>query len=204
VPRASAYDARRRVAPAAAASVSMEEADETLVVRVGRGDRDACRALVERHLARIVAFASRTLGNRSDAEDVAQEVFLRLWTNARRWRTGEGKLTTWLHRVAMNLCLDRLARRREAPLDAAAEPVDPRPDATVLLEREAVGRRVGEELAALPAQQRIAITLCHHQGLRNAEAADVMGVSVEALESLLARGRRTLRARLGGVAAEVL
>jgi len=182
----------------------MEEADETLMVRVGQGDHEACRTLVERHLGRIVAFAARTLGSRAEAEDVAQEVFLRLWTNARRWRTGEGRRTTWLHRVAMNLCLDRLARRREAPLDVAPEPIDPRPGAPLLLQREAVGHRIAAELAALPPQQRIAITLCHYQDLRNIEAADVMGISVEALESLLARGRRTLRARLSAVAAEIL
>ena len=190
--------------PAAAPWEPMEEADEALMVRVGHGDHEACRTLVERHLGRIVAFAARTLGSRSEAEDVAQEVFLRLWTSARRWRTGEGRLTTWLHRVAMNLCLDRIARRREAPLEAAVEPVDPRPGAPLLLERQALGRRVDEELAALPAQQRIAITLCHYQDLRNIEAADVMGISVEALESLLARGRRTLRARLRAVAAEIM
>ncbi len=182
----------------------MEEADETLVLRVGRGDRDACRVLVERHLGRIVAFAARMLGSRPDGEEVAQDVFLRLWTNARRWRAGEAHLTTWLHRVAMNLCLDRLARRRETPLDGVPEPVDPNPGAATLLEQRDVGRRVERELAGLPPQQRAAITLCHYQGLRNIEAAEVLDVSVEALESLLARGRRTLRTRLRAVAAELL
>ena len=177
----------------------MEEADETLMRRVARGDQEACRALVERHLGRIVAFAARTLGNATDAEDVAQEVFLRLWTNARRWEP-RARLGTWLHRIALNLCLDRIARRREAPLDAAPEPVDPAPSVVTLLERAALGQRVNAELAALPPQQRIAIVLCHYQGLRNIEAAEVMDVSVEALESLLARGRRTLRAKLRGEA----
>src|SRR5439155_21349026 len=125
----------------------------------------------------------------------AQEVFLRLWTTARRWQP-RARLATWLHRIALNLCLDRLARRRDLPLESAPEPVDPRPSGVVVLERRAVGERVNQELAALPPQQRIAITLCHYQGLRNIEAAEVMDVSVEALESLLARGRRTLRARL--------
>ena len=174
----------------------MEESDETLMRRVGDGDPEACRALVERYLGRIVAFAARTLGNPADAEDVAQETFVRLWSGARRWRPGEARLPTWLHRVALNLCLDRLRRRREAPLDSVPEPVDPSPPTIVLLERQAIGLRVNRELAALPPQQRIAITLCHYQGLGNIEAADVMSVSVEALESLLARGRRTLRARL--------
>jgi len=173
----------------------MEECDDTLVRRIADGDQEACRALVERHLGRIVAFAGRTLGNTADAEDVAQEVFLGLWKTARRWQP-RGRLTTWLHRVALNLCLDRIARRREVPLDAAPEPVDPTPSGVVLLERRAVGQRVNMELAALPPQQRVAIALCHYQGLGNMEAAEMMGLSVEALESLLARGRRTLRARL--------
>ena len=164
--------------------------------RVGQGDREACRALVERHLGRIVAFAARTLGNRADAEDVAQDTFVRAWRNARRWQPGRARLTTWLHRIALNLCLDRLARRRDAPLDGIPEPVDPAPSAVALLERRTLGERVSRELAALPPQQRVAITLCHYQGLGNIEAAEVLGVSVEALESLLARGRRTLRARL--------
>jgi RNA polymerase sigma-70 factor (ECF subfamily) len=181
----------------------MEESDETLMLRVGRGDHEACRVLVERHLARIVRFAARTLGSRAEGEDVAQEVFLRLWSSARRWRV-QARLTTWLHRVAMNLCLDRFARRRETPLDDAPDPADPAPAASVLLERRELGLRVERELAALPAQQRIAITLCHYQGLRNIEAAEVMDVSVEALESLLARGRRTLRARLRPAAGELL
>jgi RNA polymerase sigma-70 factor (ECF subfamily) len=174
----------------------MEDSDDDLLRRVGEGDEDACRALVERHLGRVVAFATRTLGNRADAEDVAQDTFVRLWRGARRWRPGAARLTTWLHRVALNLCLDRLARRRETPLDGVPEPIDPTPPVAVLLERRALGARVNEELAALPPQQRAAIALCHYQGLGNVEAADVLGVSVEAVESLLARARRTLRARL--------
>src|SRR5215470_9026621 len=118
----------------------MEESDESLMRRIADGDQEACRALVERHLGRVVAFAARTLGDAADAEDVAQEVFLRLWTSARRWEP-RARLSTWLHRVALNLSLDRIARRREVPLDAAPEPVDPMPSGVILLERRAVGQR---------------------------------------------------------------
>ena len=174
------------------------------MLRVGAGDRDACSQLVDRHLGRIVAFAGRTLGDRTEAEDVAQEVFVRLWTRASDWRSGRGQLTTWLHRVAFNLCLDRLGRRRERPIDEATEPIDPNPSVTALLQQGDIGRCVNEELAVLPDQQKIAITLCHYQGLRNLEAAEVMGISVEALESLLARGRRTLRSRLRHLVPDLL
>jgi RNA polymerase sigma-70 factor (ECF subfamily) len=182
----------------------VNESDETLMLRVGTGDHAACRELVERYLGRIVSFAGRVLGDRVLAEDVAQEVFLRLWSHAQRWRPSGARLTTWLHRIALNLCLDWLARRREAPLDEADEPVDRTPHATVLLQGQNRSQQVGQALAELPDKQRIALTLCYYQGLRNNEAAEMMEISVEALESLLARGRRTLKSRLQDVAPDLL
>lgn len=184
--------------------VLVNESDETLMLRVGTGDHAACRELVERYLGRIVSFAGRVLGDRVLAEDVAQEVFLRLWSHAQRWRPSGARLTTWLHRIALNLCLDWLARRREAPLDEADEPVDRTPHATVLLQGQNRSQQVGQALAELPDKQRIALTLCYYQGLRNNEAAEMMEISVEALESLLARGRRTLKSRLQDVAPDLL
>jgi len=174
------------------------------MLRVGRGDGEACRLLVERHLGRVVAFASRVLGSPSEAEDVAQDVFARVWTSAASWRPGSARLTTWLHRVALNLCLDRLARRREAPLETAPEPADPRPTPAGRLEEAEVTRVVHREIAALPERQRTALALCHYQGMRNDEAAEIMDITVEALESLLARARRTLRERLRPVASDLL
>ncbi len=172
--------------------------------RVGRGDGEACRILVEPHLVRVVALAAHVLGSATEAEDVAQEVFARVWTSAASWRPGAARFTTWLHRVALNLCLDRLARRRDAPLDDAPEPVDPRPTPADRLEEAEVTRVVAREVAALPERQRIALALCHWHGLRNDEAAEIMQITVEALESLLARARRTLRERLRPVGPELL
>ena len=172
--------------------------------RAGRGDRAACQLLVERHLGRVVAFAQRTLGRAGDAEDVAQDVFLRVWTAAPRWQAGRARFTTWLYRVAMNVCLDRIAKKREVIMDEVPEVIDPTPDASDRMHAGQVARHVGAALASLPASQRIAVTLCHYQGLRNIEAAEVMEVSVEALESLLARGRRAMRAQLMPVAPALL
>jgi RNA polymerase sigma-70 factor (ECF subfamily) len=186
------------------AEVRVNEPDETLMLRVGTGDHAACHELVERHLGRIVSFAGRILGDRGMAEDVAQEVFLRLWSHAQRWRPTGARLTTWLHRVALNLCLDWLARRRETPLDETDEPVDRAPHAIALLQGQDLSQQVSQALAELPDKQRIALTLCYYQGLRNIEAAETMEISVEALESLLARGRRTLKARLRDVAPDLL
>jgi len=179
-------------------------ADEELMLRVARGDRDACGLLVERHLRRVVAFAARVLASPSEAEDVAQEAFARVWTGAASWRPGVARFTTWLHRVVLNLCLDRLARRREAPLDDAPEPADPAPTPAGQLEEADVTRVVTREIECLPERQRTALALCHYQGLRNDEAAEIMGITVEAVESLLARARRTLRERLRPLAADLL
>ena len=175
--------------------------DEDLVIRVGRGEPAAVRALVARKLPRLLALGRRLLGDQIEAEDVAQEVFLRTWKQAEAWRPGEARFDTWMHRVALNLCYDRMRRRREQPTAEPPEQIDPGPPPDRGLHANDTGRQVAAAVAALPERQREAITLCHYQELGNIEAAALMGVSVEALESLLSRARRALRAALAEVAA---
>jgi len=182
----------------------MGESDDDLVARVARADHDACRQLVERHLRRVVVFSTRVLGSPHEAEDVAQDVFTRVWTHAGSWNPGGARFTTWLFRVALNLCRDRLGRRREVPLDDAIDPPDPGPTPAERFEEADVRRLVTRAVDTLPERQRTALALCHYQGLSNVEAAEVMDLSVEALESLLARARRTLRERLRPLAPELL
>jgi RNA polymerase sigma-70 factor (ECF subfamily) len=178
--------------------------DDDLVAAVARGDEPACRLLMERHLPRMLALARRMLGNQADAEDVAQEVFLRVWTHAERWQPGRAQFGTWLHRVATNLCLDRLRKRRPENIDDIPEPVsgDPRPDEN--LENRELAERVEAALQQLPERQRMAVVLSHYQGLSNIEAADILEISVEAVESLLGRARRQLRVTLATEKDEVL
>src|SRR5262249_27149424 len=149
-------------------------------------------------------FAARTLGERAAADDIAQEVFARVWTHARSWRPTGARLTTWLHRIAYNLCLDTIAKRHEQTSETAVEAVDASPDMVARLAVRDIQIHVNAALAALPENQRVAITLCHYQGLRNSEAAAILDVSVEALESLLARARRTLRDHLRAIAPALL
>lgn len=170
--------------------------DQELVARVGRGDPAAVQALVARKLPRMLQLAQRMLGDAAEAEDVAQEVFVRAWKQAPIWVPGAARFDTWLHRVALNLCYDRLRRRRERPTAEPPEQPDtgPAPDRGLLARDTQL--RVTAALSALPERQREAVVLCHYQDLGNIEAAALMGVSVEALESLLSRGRRALRAML--------
>jgi len=179
---------------------SIVDPDEELVRRVGPGDPAAIQAMVARKLPRMLALAQRMLGDPVEAEDVAQEAMLRAWKQAPRWRPGKAKFDTWLHRVGLNLCYDRLRRRREVPTESPPDRPDdgPAPDRGLLAAE--LGVRVDAALRRLPERQREAIVLCHYQELSNIEAADLMTISVEALESLLSRGRRALRQALADMA----
>ncbi|MEO0668467.1 MAG: RNA polymerase sigma factor [Pseudomonadota bacterium] len=181
-----------------------DEPDEAaLLARYARGDAAAARALTLRLTPRAYAQAMRLLGDRAEAEDVAQDAMMRLWKIAPDWRAGEAKVTTWLYRVVANLCTDRLRRRPRGPvaLDEVAEPADPAPGAEEHLQAEARRSALAAALAGLPERQRLAVMLRHFDGATNPEIAERLGVSVEAVESLTARGKRALAAALKGQAA---
>ena len=173
------------------------ETDPALMARVGRGDAGAFRALVDRHLTRVHRLSARMLGNVDEAEEVAQDAFLRLWVHAPRWRANaDGGALPWLRRVATNVCLDRLRRRR---FTAEAEPAD-RPDpaalAPAVIDAARVGRAVERALSSVPDRQRAALVLTYYEELSNADAARAMELHVKAFESLLLRARATLRTAL--------
>jgi len=177
---------------------SEEASDETLVARVAEGDRAAYAGLVLRHTDRFLALAERLLGTRGEAEDVLQDAFSRLWTHADRFDPEVARFTTWFYRVVANACTDRLRRRgRSQPLPEHWDSVDPGPRADEKLAENQRARRVRDALDELPERQKVAVTLCYFEGLTNVEAAEVLSISVKALESLLVRARRGLRAELG-------
>ena len=172
--------------------------DEELLSAFAGGDRGAARVLTQRLTPRVFSYAMRNLGHRAEAEDVAQEAMLRLWRIAPKWRSGEAKVTTWLYRVVANLCTDRLRARRGVGLDTIDEPVDPAPSVLSRLSEADRQAALQQALAQLPQRQREAVVLRHIEGLSNPEIAAIIDISVEAVESLTARGKRTLARLLSG------
>lgn len=180
---------------------SMRDVDTALMQRVARGDHAAFRLLTDKYLRHAVTMAYRVLFDRTEAEDVAQEAFLRVWQHAGRWRPdGGASFRTWLNRVVINLSIDRRRKPRMAVLDDQPEPID-EDGATPYEARLAqeTGDRVAAALQKLPERQRAAILLCFWEGEGNIAAAEALGVSIGALESLLVRAKRALRDDLGPV-----
>lgn len=173
-----------------------QQSDTGLLRRYSAGDPLATRLLTERHVPRVHALARRMLGDDGEAEDVTQEAMLRLWRQAPSWQADGAQLSTWLYRVTANLCIDRLRKRRETSAEDLAEPADPAPAALDLISDRERAAALQQGLAALPARQRLAIVLRHLEERPNAEIAAVLDTSIEAVESLLARGRRNLAAHL--------
>jgi RNA polymerase sigma-70 factor (ECF subfamily) len=173
-----------------------EADDDELMALVQRRDQAAFGRLISRHLTSVHRYLRRLTGSASDADELSQETFLRLWQRAGSYRPGTVKLTTWLHRIAHNLAIDELRRRRpetrevdEPVADESAGPED-------LAASSETGRHLHAAISALPANQRSALLLCQVQGFSNRDAAAILGITVRGLESLVARARRTLRAVL--------
>lgn len=175
--------------------------DDALLALYAGGDRAAPRLMTDRFLPHTYRLALRFLGDRTEAEDVAQEAMVRLFRMAPGWQPGQAKVTTWLYRVTANLCTDRLRRRPAVNIDEVPEMSDGAPSAEERLTDGARLTALDLALARLPERQRVAVVLRHIEGLANPEIAAVLEVGVEAVESLIARGKRALKEELGGMRA---
>jgi RNA polymerase sigma-70 factor (ECF subfamily) len=178
--------------------------DVALMARIGAGDHAAFRALVERHQDAVVGTVAKMLGNPSDAEDIAQQAFLRVWRHAARYRP-DAKFTTYLFTITRNLVFNesrRRSRRKEVSSDEREEnshlqvaaDESAQPDSEVL--RAELQQAVDAAIAALPEAQRLAVVLRRYEQMPYEEIAEVLKLSLPAVKSLLFRARTSLRSAL--------
>jgi RNA polymerase sigma-70 factor (ECF subfamily) len=174
---------------------------DALLVAFANGDRTAGQAIVAHLGPRLFGYAARVLGDRTEAEDVVQDALMRLWKIAPDWRQGDAKVSTWAYRVTVNLCTDRLRRRAtrgQVELDSVAEPEADQLSVVERMTERDRAEALERALETLPDRQRQAVVLRNLEELSNPEIAEIMDISVEAVESLTARGKRALKAALIG------
>jgi RNA polymerase sigma-70 factor, ECF subfamily len=167
--------------------------DEALMTQIAQGDEGALRLLAERHLARMLRLAEKTLGSTLEADDVAQEALLRIWKNAGRWQRERARLSTWIYTIVYRLCIDRLRRQPTVPLDQAMEIADSAPSAPEELTRSHELMRLAVAMDGLQPRQRAALTLFYYEDCSGEEAAAILNISLRAFWSLLHRARQAVQ-----------
>jgi RNA polymerase sigma-70 factor (ECF subfamily) len=172
------------------------EADFELMARSARGDRHAFATIVERYGPMALRVAARMVSDRHAAEDIAQEAMVRAWTRASDFDPARARFSTWLYRIVVNLCIDSNRRLRPGPLPSDFDPADPAANTARDMEAHEQLAALATAIEELPPRQRAALSLVYEEGLAGAEAARVLGVSVKALERMLARARERLRKTL--------
>ena|SRR5713226_1341077 len=171
--------------------------DHELLALIQDGSHHAFAELVTRHTARFYGLAYRYVQSKETAEDIVQDAFLRLWENPGKWQPDRSsKFTTWFYRIVVNLCLDWQKKKRPVELDDEISLTDDRDAMDAVLIRTQEQRILEKEIGALPERQRMALNLCFDEGLSNQEAAEVMGVNLKALQSLIMRAKATLKERM--------
>ena len=170
-----------------------DASDEDLMARSAAGERPAFDALAARYMLRLRRAALRVLSEPAAAEDVAQDALLRAWMRAATYDRTQASVATWLHRIAVNAAIDRVRAAKptaEVP-DSLLDPAEPADARLVRTERTMI---LAEAIASLPSRQRTALTLTYQEGWSGQDAARALSVSTRALEGLLHRGRKLVRA----------
>lgn len=167
--------------------------DEELMSFIADGNKLAFNELAGRHIRTLYAVAYRMNFDRGTAEDILQESFLRIWQKAHMWNKDAGaKVSTWIYRITYNICIDFKRKNIPIAMEELPEQKSTEPLQDEIAMQNENSRIVESALKKLPDAQREAMILCHYQELSNAEAAEIMGKTVKAVESLLVRGKRAL------------
>jgi RNA polymerase sigma-70 factor (ECF subfamily) len=190
---------RKGSSPAASPALRQEE---SLLAKIASGDDKAFAQLLSQSLPRVQAIAWRIVKSQAEAEDIAQESFLRLWREAPT--LGDVPLEPWLYRVASNLAIDRYRRKKPELMDELPDNADDAADPEAQMRASELAAEVDGAIAELPDRQRLALILVHFEEVSQKAAAQTLGITVDALESLLARARRALKEKLKSRHADML
>lgn len=167
--------------------------DEKLMELVKQHDSAAFEVLVRRHTQRFYALAYRTLARKEEAEDAVQDCFLKLWKKPQLWNEKhQAKFTTWFYKLVVNRCLDIRKKKKPDRLVFEDEIADTADNQVETLDKQRQQASIEHAIQALPERQRTALNLCFYEELSNQEAADIMGVKLKALQSLLMRAKTNL------------
>jgi len=166
--------------------------DEELIAHVANHNKEAFDNLLTRHMNGLYSVAYRMRMSQSDAEDVIQEVMMKVWQRADSWREGGASVRTWMFTITHNVCIDFKRKNKRPHLELIEEPKDKSPSAEEMVAEKETGEIVAESISELPDNQKAAVILTHYEKLSNAEVAQAMDTTVKAVESLLVRARKTL------------
>ncbi len=176
-----------------------ELSDEILIKAIANGDEQSFAKLVNKHSGRIYSTAYRVLSSDEDAKDVMQNCFTKIWTYAPKWNDdhkSNAKFTTWLHRVVVNLCIDIQRKKKHLPLIDGYDPADERQNVLQDVSDNETSKRVRAAVDSLPERQKIAFVLSFYEEHSNKETAEIMDISIGALQSLLIRAKKELQIKL--------
>jgi RNA polymerase sigma-70 factor (ECF subfamily) len=171
--------------------------DELLLRRIQEGKHEAFAMLVNRHTNRFYNIAYRLVFNKDDTEDIVQDAFLKLWDRPEMWnQSKQAKFTTWFYKIIINLCVDHNKKKKTINLSEDIQLVDKQPGQDVLLNNQQREVLLNSFIQELPERQQLALNLCFYEELTNREAAEILGVNVKALQSLIMRAKTTLKEKV--------
>lgn len=171
--------------------------DGSLIRLIQEGKHEAFAEIVNRHSKRFYNIAYRLIFNKNDAEDIVQEAFLKLWEKRLFWdQNKEAKFTTWFYKIVVNLCLDHNRKKKPEPLSEDMQLIDKKQGQEALLHEKQKQAILDRSIQELPERQQLALNLCFYEELSNQEAAEIIGVNLKALQSLIMRAKMTLKEKV--------
>jgi RNA polymerase sigma-70 factor (ECF subfamily) len=171
--------------------------DEFLIRLIQEGRHDAFAEIVNRHSKKFYNIAYRLIFEKNDAEDIVQEAFIKLWEKRLNWNPKrEAKFTTWFYRVVLNLCIDHNRKKKPEPISEEMPLPDKQQGHEVVIEEKQKQLMLERLIRELPERQQLALNLCFYEGISNQEAAEILGVNLKALQSLIMRAKMTLKERV--------